>query len=306
MSGARQPRPPVLTKPEPGLRCVLADNPSPMTYWGTNSYIVGNGEVAVIDPGPADPGHLESIKNALRVGEKITHIFVTHAHLDHSSGARLLSGQTGAKVYAFGPATAGRSERMARLAQSGEIAGGEGVDAQFMPDQALEDGASIAGGDWSLTALWTPGHFSNHLSFSWDARGCVFTGDLVMGWASSLVSPPDGDLGAFMRSLDRLSDRTEDRVYYPGHGAPVLQPHARVSELRAHRQVRHQQILAELRQAPGSATDLAHRIYTETPAALLPAAARNVQAHLLEMVENSEAECIGPLHAAAQYRFLKK
>ncbi|MDJ0860530.1 MAG: MBL fold metallo-hydrolase [Dinoroseobacter sp.] len=302
MTSTLPPRPDRVVELEPGLRRVLANNASPMTYWGTNSYIVGRGEVAVIDPGPADPDHLLQIQSALGRQEKITHIFVTHAHRDHSPGARALSETTGAPVYAFGPAAAGRSKRMQALADTNSIAGGEGVDALFVPNVRLADADQVAHGDWMLRALWTPGHFGNHMSFAFEAKGWLFSGDLVMGWASSLVSPPDGDLGAFMNSLDALSARTSDRVYLPGHGNPIVSPLERVAELRAHRQLRHAQILAALRNGPGSAMDLAERIYTDTPALLLPAATRNVLAHLLEMEKNSEAVYDGALHADAVFR----
>lgn len=301
MTHTLPPRPSRVVELAKGLRRVLATNSSPMTYWGTNSYIVGQGEVAVIDPGPADPDHLAEIERALGPDESISHIFVTHAHRDHSPGARNLSKATGAPVFAFGNATAGRSARMQALAATQNIAGGEGVDTEFSPNEILNDGDCIAHGDWSLRAIWTPGHFGNHLSFASEAEGWLFSGDLVMGWASSLVSPPDGDLGAFMRSLDKLSARNGDKTYFPGHGDPISKPEARVAELRAHRQMRHAQIEVALKDKPGSAEDLAQRIYTDTPAPLLPAAARNVFAHLLDMMENSEATCDGTVHAGAVF-----
>jgi hydroxyacylglutathione hydrolase len=273
-----------------------------MTYWGTNSYILGTGDVAVIDPGPADPVHLDVLQAALAPGERISHIFVTHAHLDHSPGAPLLSAATGAPVLAFGPAGSGRSAHMEALAATRGIAGGEGVHADFQPDRCLADGEVVAQGDWALRGIWTPGHFGNHMCFAWDRERHLFSGDLVMGWASSLVSPPDGDLGAFMRSLDRLAGETGAQRYFPGHGDPIDAPNARLAELKAHRSLRHAQIAAALRQAPGSARMLAARIYTDTPAALLPAATRNVLAHLLEMERNSEATCNGEIHAEAVFR----
>lgn len=272
-----------------------------MTYWGTNTYIVGSGDVAVIDPGPADQAHLAQIETALSPGERVTHILVTHAHIDHSPGARMLAQKTGAPIFAFGPASAGRSPHMEALAAAGTIAGGEGVDAHFAPDALLADENEISHGDWALRALWTPGHFGNHLCFAWEREEILFSGDLVMGWASSLVSPPDGDLGAFLASLNRLAVRPADRTFYPGHGEPISEPKARIAELIAHRQMRHQQIESALREAPGTAAQLAARIYTDTPKTLLPAAARNVLAHLIEMVENSEAIHQGVLHVDTQF-----
>lgn len=295
------PRPAQVDRPAPGLRRVLAPNPSPMTHWGTNTYLVGTGDVAVIDPGPDDPTHIDALLAALDRGERISHIFVTHAHLDHSPGARILSAHTGAPVLAFGTATAGRSARMETLAAAGGIAGGEGVDGGFAPDILLCDQEEIAHGDWALRALWTPGHFGNHLCFAQEAEGRLFSGDLVMGWASSLVSPPDGDLGAFMRSLATLQARTSDQVYFPGHGEQIEHPAGRLADLAAHRRMRHRQVLSALAERPGTAAELAARIYTDTPAPLLGAAARNVLAHLIEMDGNSEARAIGPLRVDAVF-----
>ncbi|MCB2137247.1 MAG: MBL fold metallo-hydrolase, partial [Rhodobacteraceae bacterium] len=185
----------------PGLRRVLAPNPSPMTFRGTNTYILGEDAVAVIDPGPESEAHLAALLAAIGDAGRISHILVTHAHLDHSPLARRLARLSGAPVLAFGAAEDGRSARMAALAASGHAGGGEGVDTAFRPDCRLSDGDRIEGAGWVLEAIHTPGHFAGHLSFLWGDR--VFSGDHVMGWASSLVSPPDGDMGAYMRSLDR-------------------------------------------------------------------------------------------------------
>ncbi|PIE15270.1 MAG: MBL fold metallo-hydrolase [Rhodobacterales bacterium] len=264
---------------EPGLRRILAPNPSPMTWRGTNTYIIGQGQIAVIDPGPESAQHLEAILSQTR-GEVITAILVTHSHKDHSPLARPLSEATGAPVLAFGDSNAGRSEVMQDLLARGFAGGGEGVDADFQPDQLLADNETLHGPDWALTALWTPGHMANHLCFSW--QDALFTGDHVMGWASSLVSPPDGDLTQFMASCARLSQR-QDRVYHSGHGAPILNPAERLSWLIAHRKSREAEILAALPAEGASADDLTRLIYTDTPAELLPAASRNVFAHLIDL-----------------------
>ncbi|MFC2967584.1 MBL fold metallo-hydrolase [Acidimangrovimonas pyrenivorans] len=285
----------------PGLRRLLAPNPSPMTFRGTNTYLLGHGAVAVIDPGPALPAHRDAILAALGPGERVSHILVTHSHLDHSPLARPLAAATGAPVLAYGPSDAGRSDVMARLAAAGDLGGGEGVDTAFRPDALLADGARVAGDGWELEALWTPGHFGNHLCFAWG--DAVFTGDLVMGWATSLVSPPDGDLGAFMASLDRLAARGAS-VLYPGHGAPVTQPAARIAELIAHRRGREAQILAALADGPAATADLTRRIYTEVPAALLPAAERNVFAHLIDLTERNVVSPEGRLSVSAVFRRL--
>ncbi|SDK97893.1 MBL fold metallo-hydrolase [Aliiruegeria lutimaris] len=268
------------TQLEPGLRRVLAPNPSPMTFRGTNSYIVGTGDVAVIDPGPAMPAHLDALLAALEPGERISHIFITHSHLDHSPLARPLAERTGAPVLAFGTHEEGRSPIMAALAADGMLGGGEGIDTEFAPDIRLADGDTVEAGDWSLQALWTPGHIANHLSFAWN--GAVFTGDHVMGWASSLISPPDGDLTAFMASCEKLKTR-QDRRYYPGHGDAVENPQERLAWLIHHRRERERQILELLSRAPRTVETLVRGIYTDTPEALFPAAARNVLAHIIDL-----------------------
>lgn len=251
-----------------------------MTAAGTNSYLLGEGSVTVIDPGPDSPAHLQALLQALDPGERITHVLVTHSHADHSPLSRALSRATGAPVLALGDSLAGRSARMHALADAGDIGGGEGVDAAFAPDYAVADGEVLQLGRETVTALWTPGHFGNHMCFLW--QGCAFSGDHVMGWASSLVSPPDGDLTDFMRSLDRLEE-ARPGVLYPGHGAPVSDGPARIRELRQHRLMREAQILDALRDGPTDSATLARRIYRDTPAALMPAAARNVLAHLLDL-----------------------
>lgn len=281
-----------------GLRRVLAPNPSPLTFRGTNSWIVGDGDVAVIDPGPAMPSHLDALLAALEPGERVSHILVTHAHADHSPLARPLSEATGAPVHAFGPALAGRSAVMASLAAREVLGGGEGLDAGFVPDEALPDGAVVEGQGWRITAIHTPGHFGNHLSFLWGDH--LFSGDQVMGWATSLVSPPDGDLADYMASLDRLAGLAA-RVAHPGHGPDIADPTARIAELAAHRRGRESQIRAALAEAPGTAADLARRIYTDTPEALLPAAARNVLAHLIDLTGRGQAAPQGALSAAAVF-----
>lgn len=282
---------------ERGLRRILAPNPSPMTEAGTNTYIVGEGALAVIDPGPDDPDHLDAILAAVR-GASVSHILVTHAHRDHSALARRLAERTGAPVLAFGDARAGRSAAMEALGGSGGLGGGEGADLDFVPDIALADGERLRGLGWEITALWTPGHFGNHMSFLWN--GVAFTGDLVMGWASSLVSPPDGDLTDFMASCARLRSRPLRRLY-PGHGAPVEAPAERIDWLIAHRRGREAQILDCLAEGPSDAEGLARRIYADAPPALLPAATRNVLAHLVDLHGRAVVETRGAPAAASRF-----
>lgn len=274
------PRPGAALTLEPGLRLVLAPNPSPMTERGTNTWILGDGRVSVLDPGPADPGHLAAILAALRPGERIERVLVSHAHLDHSPAARPLAQATGAPVLAFGAAGAGRSARMRALAGLA-LGGGEGIDAGFAPDESLPDGAVLDLGGEALVAVHTPGHLGNHLSFLWRDR--LFSGDTVMGWAPSLVSPPDGDLTDFMASLDRLEALGPTRLF-PGHGAPVADGVGRIRALRDHRLGREAAVLAALAEGARTLPDLVARVYADVPVAMHPAAARNLLAHLIDLI----------------------
>lgn len=282
----------------PGLRRIVAPNPSPMTFWGTNTYLLGETELAVIDPGPDSAPHLEAILAAVRPGQRITHVLVTHAHRDHSPLARPLAARTGAPVLAFGRPEAGRSAVMTRLAAAGMAGGGEGVDTEFVPDATLADGEEIAGAGWQLTALHMPGHFGGHLCFAWGRA--LFSGDHVMGWASSLVSPPDGDLTDFMASCRRLAAR-DWSVFHPGHGAPVTDPAARLDWLIQHRLSREAQILAALAEGPADAAALARRLYVGTAPALLPAATRNVFAHLVDLAGRNLVRAEGDLAAETPF-----
>ncbi len=286
---------------EPGLRRVLCPNPSPMTYRGTNTYLLGTRGLAVIDPGPEDETHLAAILAAVAPGQEITHILVTHSHLDHSPLSRALSQTTGAPVLAFGDWQAGRSAVMQELAAEGLAGGGEGVDAAFHPDITLQDGQEIAGDGWDLRVIHTPGHYGNHISFAWG--DALFCGDHVMGWSSSLVSPPDGDLTDFMASCTRLQ-RHSWRVFHSGHGAPIDDPAGRLDWLVSHRQMRETEILAALQEGPASAYTLACRIYTELPKHIIGAATRNVFAHLVDLTGKRRVAPRPRLSAEAEFHLI--
>ena len=275
-----------------GIRRVLAPNPSPMTYRGTNTYLLGTRALAVIDPGPDDDAHLAAILASLTPDQSISHILVTHSHLDHSPLAARLSAASGAPVLAYGDHLSGRSAVMQALAASGLVRGGEGVDIGFSPDQTVSDGEILQGDGWSLTAHWTPGHFGNHMCFAHE--NTVFTGDLVMGWASSLVSPPDGDLTDFMASCRKLQ-RLDAKTFHSGHGAPIDDPAGRMRWLIDHRLQRENSIRNHLAQTPANAAELTGKIYTDTPRSLIPAATRNVLAHLIDLHSRKLAQPIGPL-----------
>ena len=276
---AFDPRPGEVAVIAPGIRRVLAPNPSPMTFRGTNSYLLGEGQVTLIDPGPADPAHLAALLAALAPGERIVRILVTHSHADHSALAPALAAATGAPVAAHGDSRAGRTPLMAALAARG-VAGGEGSDPGFRPDETIADGALVETTAGMLEAIHTPGHFGNHLSFA--LGGTVFSGDVAMGWATSIVSPPDGDMGAYMRSLARLADRGP-ALLLPGHGAPVARAVERLDWLARHRRDREAQIVAALASGPDDSLGLTRRIYADLAPGLRPAAERNVLAHLIDL-----------------------
>ena len=280
MTDGKRPEEGILQDLGSGIARVLAPNPSPMTFWGTNSYLLGDRSVAVIDPGPASPAHLQALLKAIG-GRTVTHILVTHSHVDHSPLARPLAEATGAPVLAFGDSQAGRTAAMDRLAAQGLAGGGEGVDPDFAPDILLADGATLEGEEWRLEAFHTPGHFGNHLCLRHGDD--LFSGDHVMGWATSLISPPDGDLTDFMASTRRLTEIGAARAL-PGHGDPVDALDARLRWLIGHRLGREAQILAALASGPSTCEALTAAIYNDVAPALLSAAARNVFAHLVDLV----------------------
>ena len=280
----------------PRLRRILAPNPSPMTGPGTNSYLVGAGRVALIDPGPPLPGHADAVLAALEEGESISHILVTHAHRDHSGLAPEMARRTGAEVLAFGSAAQGR-EAAGRAAPAG---GGEGTDESFAPDRRLADGEVVQGGGprgtggvmagedagWAITALHTPGHMGCHLCLAWE--GHLFTGDHVMGWSSTLVSPPDGHMGDYMASLDRIGASRWSSLL-PGHGPAIADPAARIRDLRAHRMMRERQVRAALGPEPLTPEAIATALYADLDPGLARAAARSTLAHLIHLEEQGLA-----------------
>ncbi len=272
----------------PGLRRVVAGNPGPLTGPGTNSWILGEGDVVVIDPGPpADPAHLSAILAALAPRERVSRILVTHAHLDHSGAASALSAMTGAPVLGHQPPPP--------LAGP-DLGGGEGRDPSFRPDIPLAGGETLQGAGWCLRVLHTPGHFPGHLCFDWE--GVVFSGDLVMGWATTLISPPDGNLADFRTSVALLRDMNA-RLFLPGHGEIVTTPAARAQNLLDHRAAREAAILGALSDGPSTISSLVARLYSDTPRALHAAAARNVLAHLLDLAARGQVVAHPRLEPAA-------
>lgn len=255
----------------PLVRRILADNPSPFTFRGTNTYLVGSGAVALIDPGPDLPDHVEAIL-AATAGDGIAAILCTHTHRDHSPAARAIAGKTGAPVIGCAPLAVHDGSPRADAA----------FDPDYRADRVLGDGERLHGEGWTLEAVATPGHTSNHLCFALLETGALFSGDHVMGWSTSIVSPPDGDMADYLASLEKLLGR-EDAVFFPGHGPPVDHPRAHLRALIAHRRMRERQILDRLGQETATLPALVAGMYRATDPRLHPAAERSVLAHLIDM-----------------------
>jgi glyoxylase-like metal-dependent hydrolase (beta-lactamase superfamily II) len=255
----------------PLVRRLLAPNPSAFTFTGTQSYIVGRGEVAVIDPGPNLPEHVEALLSALGE-ERVTAILCTHTHRDHSPASDALQSATGAPIIGCAPLT---------IDDEGPRAD-DAFDTDYRPDRVLDDGERVQGDGWTLEAVATPGHTSNHLCFALHEERALFSGDHVMGWSTTIVSPPDGDMAAYMASLAKLQGRDE-AVYYPGHGLPVDNPHKLLRGLVLHRKQREAQILSALRHEGRMVEDMVPNIYRGVDERLYPAAARSVLAHLFDL-----------------------
>jgi len=258
---------------EPLVRRLLASNPSPFTYTGTQTYIVGQGDgCAVIDPGPNDPAHLDALEAALE-GEHVVAIMCTHTHRDHSPGARPLARRTGAPIVGCAPLAF----------DTGGPRADEGFDPDYEADRVLEDGEAMTGPGWTLRAVATPGHVSNHLCFALEESGALFTGDHVMGWSTSVVVPPDGDMGSYMRSLDKLYSREQDRIYYPAHGPAVDKPRQLVRGMIGHRKQRENQIMRLLGEDSRSVEALVPEMYKGLDPRLVKAAGLSVLAHLIDL-----------------------
>ena len=271
----------------PNLKRIIAPNPSPMTFWGTNTYILGTNELAIIDPGPAVQSHFDAIMSSLNKNQSITHILITHSHIDHSPLAKQLSERTSAPILAFGESSSGKSTIMTNLKN---LDGGEGIDYDFKPDVTLNDNQILKNKEWCIKSLHTPGHMGNHLCFSWEGESILFSGDLVMGWATSMVSPPDGDLTDFMNSIKSLQLRSPDKLFFPGHGAPIENPSLRLQELYEHRKKREGQILSALETGLATISEITESVYADLDKRLITAAKRNVLAHLIDLTSRKICE----------------
>ena len=310
----------------PSVRRVIANNPGRFTFTGTGTYIIGRGQVAVIDPGPENDDHVAAILAGLP-GEEISHIVVTHTHKDHSPASRALQTATGAPIYGFGrhpvlpeeevlrskPTTwdmlLPTPEELEELKKSmafpsddeNEHEQDEPGDMAFNPDVEIGHGDLIKGGTWTLEAVHTPGHISNHLCFGFKEEKSLFSGDHVMGWSTSVIPSPEGAMGEYMDSLYLLLDRN-DEFFYPTHGPRIPEPISFTRSLIAHRQDREQQILNCLSEGPMAIPDLVMKMYVETPHILYMAAGQSVYSHLVHMVQKGMVETEGAPSADSIYR----
>lgn len=274
----------------PRIRRVIADNPGPFTYLGTGVYIVGNGKVAVIDPGPVIETHFDALKRAL-AGEEVTHVLVTHSHMDHSPLAHPLAEWAGCKVYAGGSAIPSESEVRMEA----------GDDLRFKPDVLVKDGDVFKGLDWTIEAIATPGHTSNHVCFALKEENALFAGDHVMGWSTTVISPPDGHMGDYFASLEKVRARGFSAIW-PTHGPPVTEVAAFLDAYITHRHAREDQIVTRLKAGDTRIPEMVSVIYKDVDKRLHPAACHSVLAHMIHLVETGKVKAEGPLGLATDYR----
>lgn len=269
--------PDTVDEPMPGVRRVMANNPGPFTFKGTLSYIIGRGKVAIVDPGPDDPAHIGALLDAVR-GETVTHIFVTHTHRDHSPATPAIKRATGATVYAEGPHRPARPLHIGehkRLDASGDL--------DFRPDVQLEDGEVVQGDGWTIEGVFTPGHTANHMAYAWKEKNVLFVGDHVMGWATSIVAPPDGAMSDYMASLHKLAARGED-IYFPGHGPAIPDAKRFVHYYILHRKAREESIIYRLSKGATDIPTIVRAIYIGIDPRLTGAAGLSVLAHMEDLV----------------------
>lgn len=273
----------------PLVRRVVANNPGPFTFHGTGTYVLGRGKVAIVDPGPADEAHVKALLDAVR-NETVTHILITHTHIDHSPATAAIKKATGATTYGFGPHPTS-PEGMAE----------ESGDHDFRPDVIVGDGDVISGHGWTVEAVHTPGHISNHLCFGVREEKVMFSGDHVMGWSTSVISPPDGDMKSYMTSLRKLLPR-EETLLIPTHGAEIRDPKTFVKAYMAHREDRERQIMACLREGLDTIPVMVKKMYAAVDPRLHGAAGRSVLAHLIHMIDTGRVISDGPPTVASRYK----
>lgn len=269
----------------PGVVRIVANNPGPFTFKGTNTYLIGNKELVLIDPGPEDQAHLQATLAAIG-GRKLSHIVITHTHRDHTDGLPALLAATGAKTAGFG--------RRARERGTKQVSpsGSEYVDQDFIPDVPLGDGGRLTGDGWSLTAMHTPGHAPDHLCLALDGTKVLFSGDHVMGWNTSVIAPPEGSMSDYMAALERLSLR-DDELYLPGHGGQVTEPQRLVKAFLLHRRMREQAILECIRSGTNTVRAIVPLIYRDLNPKLVNAASLSVLAHVEHLIVRGLVGCEG-------------
>ncbi|HEX3889063.1 MAG TPA: MBL fold metallo-hydrolase [Phenylobacterium sp.] len=277
----------------PLIRRVVANNPGPFTFKGTGTYIVGQGEVAVIDPGPDLPEHLAAILKAVE-GERVSHILITHHHSDHSPLAGPLKAATGATIY-------GCAVKQHEAEEAGAPRMEAGHDLDFHPDISLCDGGEVAGPGWTMQAISTPGHTSNHLCYALKEENACFTGDHIMGWSTTVITPPDGDMSAYLQSLQRIRARNFTTLW-PTHGPPIREVTPFIDAYAEHRQERMDQILLALAQGQATIGELTPRLYADVDSRLWPAAARSMLAAIIHLEHQGEIETNGPPGPDTIYR----
>ena len=277
----------------PLIRRVVAENPGPFTFTGTGTYIVGHDEVAVIDPGPPDHRHLEALLEAVK-GERVSHVLVTHTHADHSPLARPFAEATGAPILAARPPALPSLETVAE----------EGDDASFRPDVVLTGGEVVSGPGWTLEAMATPGHASNHMAFALREENALFPGDHVMGWSTTVVTPPDGDMDAYLASLDAVAAQ-DFATLWPTHGPPVTEVAPFLAAYRAHRLAREAQILARLEAGDRTIGEMVPVLYAAVDRRLWPAASLSVLAHLIRLVRLGRVTSDGPVEMGSSFRLAR-
>jgi glyoxylase-like metal-dependent hydrolase (beta-lactamase superfamily II) len=279
----------------PGVRRLLANNPSPFTFKGTVSYVIGRGRVAIVDPGPDDASHVAALHDAVR-GETVTHVLVTHTHRDHSPAAARIKAATGATVVAEGP------HRAARPLHTGDAGRSEASnDTDFRPDVALPDGEVVDGAGWSVEGVATPGHTANHMAFALRGTNILFSGDHVMAWSTPVVSPPDGAMSDYMASLRKLARRPE-AIYFPGHGGAVREAPRFVAHYIRHREAREASIMYRLGKGDADIPTLVRAIYIGLDPRLTGAAGLSVLAHLEDLVARGAVATDGMPSVAGTYR----
>ncbi len=292
----------IITRPAKNITCILAPNPSPMTFKGTNTYVVGDVELAIIDPGPINDEHLVRIFNVIE-NRPVKYIFLTHSHIDHSPLADQLSKQLSSPTYAYGASDSGLSSIMLNLIAEGYESGSEGIDSDFIPKHLVKDGDTFELGDKQISIIYTPGHMGNHICLQYDK--ILFTGDHIMDWATSMVSPPYGDITQFLASCRRLLSENFD-VFLPGHGGPVNNPSERLNFLINHREERERQILSAIKDISLSATEITEIVYTDIDNRLISAATRNVFAHLINLNERGIVRFNGSISEFAKVKKIGK